>query len=96
MGILTFTGRVRSFGWDPPTDKEGNVIPGEPTKMNYITVEFHAPEDEFSDLGAADDPLMLKKPHAVLYLYNMTVPVIREDKVKVYGNVKLSLEVEEA
>ena len=90
---LTFHGRVRSFGYDYAKDKNGNAKPDEPMAMNYWTIQFEAPEDEFIDLGPPNDPLLEKRPHAVLYVYNMTVPDI--EKTKLYGNAKISIQFEE-
>lgn len=93
MPRLVFHGYVKTFGHDAAKDGGGNVLVGEPSAMNYWTIRFEAPEDEFTDLGAPDDPLMEKKPHAVLYIYNMTIPDI--EKTIVGGKAKIVLEIEE-
>ena len=92
MPVLTFHGRVSSVGFDKEKDGEGNVVEGGTTAMNYLTVKFNPPDDEFSELGAADDPLNLKGPHATLFIYNMTIPNI--EKALLYGKAKLTVEFE--
>lgn len=83
---------MRTCGFDNAKDKEGNVVPNEPSAMNYWTIAFEAPEDEFIDLGAPDDPLLDKRPHAVLYVHNMTIPDIEKTVVGARAKITLDLE----
>lgn len=83
---------MKSFGSDAPVDGEGNVKVGEPSALTYWTIFFQAPEDEFIELGAPDDPLLEAGPHAILQIRNMTIP--ENVKTRLYGRARITLDFE--
>jgi hypothetical protein len=82
MPTIIFDGAIKSAGVDYATDKEGNVESGKAPKMVYFTLNSKVNEDEFSELGPMDDPLLLGYSMATLYLYNRSVPELEKALVE--------------
>ena len=99
MPVIIFDGAIKSAGIDYAVDKEGTVLKDKHPARIYFTLNSKVNEDEFTELGPEDDPLLLGLSMATLYIYNRSVPelekALNERKAPLMKVARITIEYED-